>query len=62
MTRTGFVQLVIVEMTLRWKYSDADFTLRQLADTIAWLIESDADFDLLETEDLDTNPKMKGAH
>lgn len=36
----------------KWKHTDADFSLEELADTIAWLIATDADFDPLETEDL----------
>ena len=38
----------------KWKHTDADFTLQELADTLAWLIESDSDFDPTDTELLAT--------
>jgi hypothetical protein len=38
-----------------WKHTDADFTLQELADTIAWLMETNADFDPIDTENLNPN-------
>ena len=43
-----------------WNHTDADFTLAQLAETIAWLIATDADFDPLETEDLNNQIRKEG--
>lgn len=39
-------------MATTWEHTDADFTFQQLADTIAWLLETHATFDPTETEDL----------
>jgi len=39
-------------MTIKWKHTDADFTFQELADAIAFLIRTGADWDPLDTEDL----------
>lgn len=39
-------------MVTTWKHTDSDFTLEQLANTIAYLINSGADFNPLDTETL----------
>ncbi|OUD86838.1 hypothetical protein BC477_02505 [Clavibacter michiganensis subsp. michiganensis] len=42
-------------MARYWEHTDADFTFEELANTIAWLIESGADFDPLDTGNINPN-------
>lgn len=49
-------------MVVNWKYTDADFTFQELAVTIAWLMETNSDFDPMDTETINPNIDQEKGH